>query len=262
MSIARARGITVDDLVLANCLSVKTIYVGQILLVPGSSYTVPPNPTQALQAAREEAEEQLRNSNIAYNKPVRMNKGDTTDVELLLNPSLSQADLGTMEAMRGAFVTSTAEPGKLIGSSGEEVVVTTANIEITDKMRAKLFSKNPNAFRIDERSELEQVIRPNNTTLWRWSITANVEGPQTLELVLYRLIRYGDEETWTELETYRDDIIVDVSPIDRIRSLDWKWIIGIIVTMLLIPAFWRWFDKRKSNPYDNGKQPVPKKYKK
>ena len=94
------------------------------------------------------------------------------------------------------------------------------------------------------------------------------EGTETLVLVTSRLIKYdGGREEWREVETYRSDIVVDVSTIDQIKSLDWKWIIGILVTMLLIPAFWRWIDrKKKDSPdeksnqtNDQKKKPVSKK---
>jgi LysM repeat protein len=265
--IAQRYGITVSELWAANpgIWDINRIYAGQVINVPppSGSITPPlretPNATQTLQAAYADIDADFQNSNIAYNRPERMHKGTTTDIELLLNPSMSQAALGTKVAERGEYVTSTAEPGVLVGPSGEEITITTANIEITDKMRAKLFSKAPNAFEIQEVSEFEQVISPDNTTIWRWSVTAKTEGTQTLELVLYRLIKYGNEDHWTELETYRDDIIVEVSLIDRIKSLDWKWIIGIIVTALLIPAFWRLIDSRKKDVADSKKKTTSRK---
>jgi hypothetical protein len=31
----------------------------------------------------------------------------------------------------------------------------------------------------------------------------------------------------------------------RIQSLNWEWIAGIVLTAILIPALWRWIDNRK-----------------
>lgn len=206
-------------------------------------------------AIDEIVDRQLKNSmrsNIAFISPESMKQGDSTIIELYLNPSSSQDALATEITRGGSYVTSTAEPGQLVGLAGEEVAVETVNIEITNRMKATLVSLDPEAFVVQElHDSAEQAISAVDSTIWRWSITAKTEGTNILVLTLFRLIITSNgSEYWREVESYKTSIAVDVSPEDRIKSLDWKWIIGIIVSALLIPAFWRWFDSRKKEPSD------------
>jgi hypothetical protein len=58
------------------------------------------------------------------------------------------------------------------------------------------------------------------------------------------MIKYDGQEYWREVESYRADIEVEVTLGQRLLQLDWKWLLGIILSAILIPAFWRWIDKR------------------
>jgi hypothetical protein len=193
---------------------------------------------------------QLKNSmrsNIVFNRPESMKKGETTVIELYLNPSLSQNALITEIARGGNFVTSAVEPGHLVGLSGEEIAFETVNIEITNRMKATLKSLDPEAFIVqDLHDSPEQAISGVETTVWRWSITAKKEGIKMLVLTLNRLIITSNgSEYWREVDTYKTSIAVEVSPEDKIKSLDWQWIIGILISALSIPVFWGWFESRK-----------------
>jgi hypothetical protein len=211
------------------------------------SYT--PNPTQTLLASFNEIDIQFQESlksNIVYIAPETMRLDETVTIELLLNPSLSQEELATQVVKRSGLATSTAEPGKLVTEERGEIVVVASEIEITNRMKAVLISQDPDAFTIQELHDSpEQTISSIDTTKWRWSVTAQEEGTKTLELVIYRLIKYEGQDYWHEVETYKANIIVKVTFGQRLKSLDWKWIIGIIVTLILIPLFWRWYDRRK-----------------
>jgi LysM repeat protein len=264
-AIAQHYGVTVSELQAANPGVGSYLYAGQVIRIPSSSSwfkisesSETPNPTQTLQAAYNEVDKQFQSSmksNIAYNKPESMRIGDTTVIELLLNPSSSEPDLAKQIAEHGEFVTSTAEPAQFFSQYGEEVTIETSSIEITDRMKATLISLDPEAFVVQELHDSpDQVISAVDTTKWRWSITAKVEGTKSLNLIMYRLIKYQDKEYWREVETYKADIVVEVAPVDPTKSVDWKWLIGIILTMIVIPAFWRWFDNRR-----NTDQPFKKK---
>jgi len=211
--------------------------------------SVTPNPTLTLQAVFDEIDQQFEGtmrSYIAFNKPEQMKLNETVSVELILNPSSLKPDLATQIVERGNMATSAAEPGVLVMPGGQKVNIETGEIEITPRMKAVLRSQNPDTFVIVEMHDNpEQVISSVDTTVWRWSITAKQEGPQTLELIIYQLVKYEGKDNWHEVVAYKADIIVQVTLADRLKSWDWKW----IATALLIPlvgAIWGWWRKRKN----------------
>jgi hypothetical protein len=224
--------------------------------------TVTPNLTETLQSAFNEVDRQFQDSvssNIAYNAPKTMKLNETITVELLLNPSLSQEQLVTQLVERSDFLTSTAEPGKLVTEQGEEIDVVTSEVIITDRMKAVLRSRKSGAFEIQElHDNADQPVSSVDTTKWRWSVTAKEHGEQILELVVYRLIKYADKEYWREVETYKADINVRVTASQWLGSLDWKWIIGILATALIIPLFFRWYDRTRKIA-DEQKESTPSK---
>lgn len=213
-----------------------------------------PNSTQTLQAAFSEIDNQFNNAlkgNIAFNKTEQMKKNETTSIELILSPSLSELTLATQIVDQSGFVTSTAEPSVLIAPSGEKVTVTTSQIEITQRMKAVLLPQDPESFTVTEMHDnAEQVISSTETTTWRWSVTAKKEGSQTLELIIYQLVKYDGKEFWHEVETYKADILVEVTAADRRESiLSTVSSIGAFVTVIAaILGIWKWFEDRKKKP--------------
>ena len=180
-------------------------------------------------------------ASIAYNKPQSMRLGDTTTIELLLNPSLSPEALSTQ-----------------VTESGQ---VTSASVQITPRMKATLLSDDSQAFSIQpEQDNPEQLVSGTETTRWAWLVTAHKSGQQRLTLILYRFIQYQGQDYWREIESYQANINVKVTIAQRLGSLDWEWIVGILATALLIPAFWRWLDQRKKRKLgSNPKKLVAKK---
>ena len=178
---------------------------------------------------------------IAYNKPQSMLLDQTTTIELLLNPSISPEALSTQ-----------------VTASGQ---VASASIQITPRMKATLLSDDAQAFSIQpEQDNPEQLVSGTQTTQWTWLVTARKSGTQRLTLILYRLVQYQGQDYWRQIESYEADIDVKVTVSQRIGSLDWKWIAGILVTAILIPAFWRWMDQRKKRKLQsNSKEANAKK---
>lgn len=179
-------------------------------------------------------------SSFAFNMPDRMKLNDTTAIELLLNPSISSSDLGAQISENGA--------------------IETGILEISPLMKAELIAQDPEAFKITEIPEnSEQIISATDTTRWTWLLTAKKKGVQTLTLVIYRLVQYQGQDYWREVQTYKSDIIINVTIAQQLESFDWMWLVGIIVTALLIPAFWRWIDKRnkekETGSGSDGKKP-------
>jgi hypothetical protein len=255
-------------LIIAVIIYVVTSVVAQLVSGPTSTPTstepvieIPntgggtPNPNATLLAALHQIDQQFESSvksSIAYNVPKTMKVEETIVIELLINPSMSQGQLATLIVERGV------DRLPITGEHGQ-VEVVTSEILIQDVMKAVLTSEKPGAFEIQElHDDAKQLITTVDTTKWRWSVTAKEPGEQTLELVLYRLITYTDEEYWREVETYNRNINVEVSTSQWIKSLDWRGIITIFITALLIPIFFRWYDNRKKTT-DQQKQSTPSK---
>ncbi len=186
-------------------------------------------PGSSLQSQFDEIDKSLSESmksSIAYNAPTSMKLDGSATIQLLLNPVETPAQLG-----------------KQVTEGGQ---VVTATIDITPFMKAELLSVDPAAFAIQPM--LDDPIQPIGTTTvtqWEWTVTARKAGPQKLTMVISRLVRAQGQDYWTIIETYKSDVNVEVTMTQWLASLDWKWIVGIVVTALVIPGFWRWNDQRK-----------------
>lgn len=184
-------------------------------------------------------------ASIAYNAPSEMEVDETVTIELLLNPNLSEPEL----------VKEVSEPG----------IVFYGSAEITPQMKAEIILPTEDALLVKPlHDNAVQFISGVETTKWSWFLTAKKAGTQRLTIVVYRLVKVDDEESWREVETYKSDIDVKVTLASRIKSLDWKWIAGIIVTALIVPGFWRWVDarnKKKEAENSDNKKSKPRKKK-
>ena len=173
-------------------------------------------------------------ASIAYNVPDTMMLVETVTIELLLNPS--------------------ASPQELAGQVVEGGQVETSSIDVTPRMRAELVSQG-NGLEVKAlEDDPEQLISGTETTKWTWFVTAREEGVQRLTLVIYRLVNVDGKDDWRKLETYKENIEVKVTFGQRVKMLDWKWIGGIVIGLLLVPAFWRWFDNRKKKEVEKSKK--------
>jgi hypothetical protein len=224
------------------------------------------NPTEALRAAFEEVDKQFANSlkgNIAFIKPIQMKLDETTRIELILNPSVPEPTLAATLVGGGGLVTSTADPNIYISPSGGRFALETERIEITPRMKAVLLSEDPEAFIIVQMNDdPEKVVGSANTTSWRWSITAKKKGSQTLYLVIYRLVMLDNEDFWHEVETYKANIVVKVTVTKWIESLDWKWVVGIIIAFVgSIAAVLSWLSGRNKKAGEETPVQTPKKKK-
>ncbi len=169
---------------------------------------------------------QALSASIAYNAPESMQLDETVIIQLLLNPSISEEELGQQVEESGA--------------------VTTGTVQVTPLMKAELKAQNGEAFVIEPLHDTpEQPVSTTDTTRWQWQITAKRGGMQGLTLVVYRLIQYENKDYWREVETYKANILVNVTFAQRLQAFDWKWLGGLLLTSLIVPLFLRWYDKRK-----------------
>jgi len=206
---------------------------------PQASATVPVSMTDTGPIAPDftqidEALKAALTGSIAYNAPQAMKLNEIATIELLLNPMLEP----------GVLATQITQPGEVV----------TASVEITPRMKAVLLPQSQEAFFIQPMHDnAEQLISTTETTKWSWDVTAKMGGVHRLTLVVYRLITVDGSDNWRVVESYRSDIDVEVSMMQRFLMLDWKWIAGILITALFIPAFWRWMDQHRKPS-----EPAPK----
>ena len=73
-----------------------------------------------------------------------------------------------------------------------------------------------------------------------------------LELTLYRQIQYDGQAYWRMVETYKNTIHITVSAKQQLLQFDWKWLVGILLTAILVPALWRFIDLRKKKKARTG----------
>ncbi len=169
---------------------------------------------------------QALTGSIAYNVPEFMQMNETVTLELLLNPSVSEEQLKQQ-----------------IEESGS---VESGTVQVSPLMKAELFAHDREGLIVSPLHDTpEQPVSPAETTRWQWLVTAKKGGTQGLTLVVYRLVNFDGKDYWREVEAYRANIIVEVSLVQRVMAFDWKWLGGILLTSVLVPAFWRWVDKRK-----------------
>jgi hypothetical protein len=177
---------------------------------------------------------QSMQSIIAYSAPQAMRLSDTVTVLLDINPPKTPEQLSN-ESIQN-------QPGM----TPPELQVITPSVEITDRIYAELIPDDKDAFTIlPIPSHPEQLLSSEESTRWEWRLTAHKPGPQRLTLVIYRLVRYTGLEYWRPVQTYKAAIRVEVTLSQRLAALDWKWIVGIVVTALLIIASWRVINSRR-----------------
>ena len=203
--------------------------------------TEPPAPTEAPQLASMDLIDTVlrtaNSGNIAYNAPETLKMGETIKIQLLLSPTQSAEELQ-----------------QKIVESGQ---VVSATIEVTPLMKAVLRPADSEAFVIQDLHDAAvQLILTGEPTEWKWAVTAKKPGEQIIILSLYRLVKYDGQDYWRLVNTYESRITVTVTLGQRLQMIDWKWLVGILLTLLSIPALWGIFkkDKTESAHRTKGKQ--------
>ena len=205
-------------------------------------------------AAEEDALKNLPKASFQYLVPLSLKLNESFLVELDMSRSLSGSELSTQIVTASALSTSTAEAGTLVAPEGPEVRLGGGQVEVTPFMQAKLFSETPGAFDIQPLHDNPiQYVDSMGTVKWQWVIHARKDGIQNLIFVIYQQAKTNDEAHWHTLEIEKRVVQVNVTFTQRLGSLDWGWIGGILIGLLAILALWRWNDQRKNRPEPSGR---------
>jgi hypothetical protein len=187
--------------------------------------SLPPTLVTALQKIDEVLKAAIQ-GHASYAIPAEVQLDESMEVQLQVTPFATAEELNQqLMAM----------------ATAQEVDIT-----ITPLMKAELISADSQAFTIQAlHASPEQVMLSDVPTEWRWSLTAKKSGSQTLMITLYRQVEYNGQYYWRTVETFENKIQVNMTAKQRFEKFDWKWLAGILLTALLIPAFWRLIDRKK-----------------
>jgi hypothetical protein len=185
----------------------------------GGTASPEPEPEHALLDEIDRYLEQLDLGNLAFNAPERMLMGETTEMRLLLSPTLAIDELQQKLADL---------PGVLQGEA----------IRVAPRMEAVLSGQN---FRITAITPALQAVSRGEPTEWRWEVSPTTPGDHRLHLALNARVT----DTARTLRTFDRTIQVNVTAGQRLSSFvgnNWKW----LWTTALVPlAGWLWQRRRR-----------------
>jgi hypothetical protein len=197
----------------------------------------PPNPVSPQPAPRrtnevEQAVEGLQRASIVYNAPTTLHLGETAEIQLLLSPRQTVAQL--KEKLTGIG----ARQGRTVRFSNQMTAYLTGphfTIELIN-------------------GSAEKAVNPATTTAWRWDVEPTRTGQQSLHLSLYAQILVDGRETPYEVKTFDTELRVNVTWFDRLgdfASGNWQWLWTAILFPIgawLVANRKRWLWRFRSGP--------------
>jgi hypothetical protein len=208
-------------------------------------------PTQDLVTMAQATLTNLPEASYGYVVPKTLTLNDAHSVELRMSRSLTGEQISTLIVTANALATSTSDPDVVVSTQGPEVILGSGQVDVTPLMKAELRPEDREAFDIQLLTDEIQVLNPNSTVTWRWTIRARKPGKQNLIFVISQQAALDREDRWLFLQSETRTVEVNVTINQRLGSLDWKWMTGIVLVLVSIAAFWRWVDqlqKQRSSP--------------
>ncbi|QIB65141.1 PRC-barrel domain-containing protein [Kineobactrum salinum] len=155
-------------------------------------------PMQAAEVPPEIAD-QLKEASVAFNAPDRLFLNEAARIQFALAPVMSP--LG---------------PEEVLDPNLSGTIRMRDGIDYALRMRADLSGPD---FRIDPQGPQIRTVLDDRTTEWNWTITPTRPGEnRILTLSLLALLKQGEEDLPPlTVQTFREQILVDVSAWDRIR---------------------------------------------
>ena len=181
--------------------------------VPPSSAPQPAPPPQPAPTARltevEHAVARMQRASISYNAPTDLHLGETVEIQLLLAPRRTVAQLK-----------------KELTAIGER---RGRQVKFSNRMEARLTGTN---FKIESIGPEVRAVNPGTTTAWRWEVEPTETGEQELHLSLSALLFVEGVSTPYEIETFDTEIKVNVTWFDRAGDFvsgNWTWLWSVIL---------------------------------
>jgi len=169
---------------------------------------------------------------VAFNASATMTYEQPQVVELLLSPSLSGENLRKELQQR-------------VGAQSRSV-------RISNRMEAQL---EGNAFTIQEFTSKQQVVASEQTTRWAWEVIPTKDGPQTLHVTLWAVIRIAGSDSLYRVRTFNQDIQVQIPVANRVSRFignnpEWLTWLGASVVIPIVVYLWN----RRKKPETRGKR--------
>ncbi len=190
--------------------------------------SVPPT-TPDLKDRFDEVDAALRDlvsGHVAFNTPERMQFRESRAIALIASPQLDAATLA-------------GEVRERIG--GDDPIAVEA-LRIAPLMEVQL--EGAPAFAVTPLTPTRQPVSRTAPTEWRWNVTANQTGTQTLHLTINAIVMVGGERFPRSLNVLDRDIEVDITTLQRVGMFvgeNWQWLAGTIVIPL---ALWLWTNRK------------------
>jgi hypothetical protein len=194
--------------------------------------SVPPAvapPTPDLKDRFDEVDAALRelvSGNIAFNTPERMQFRESRTIALIASPKLDAAALA----------------GELRERIGGDDPIAAEALQIAPLMEVRL--EGAPAFEVVPLTPPRQPVSRAAPTEWRWNVTANETGKQTLHLTINAIVTVDGERFPRSLNVLDRDIEVDITAMQRLGMFvgnNWQWLAGTIVIPL---ALWLWTNRK------------------
>ncbi|UXS51218.1 hypothetical protein FY148_00585 [Agrobacterium tumefaciens] len=188
---------------------------------------------------------ELPNGKVVLTAPKSMMVGDVREVEAQVGVNVDE------EKLRQVFREGDQHFERAVG--------------VSHKMRAVLYGSS--AFGITNVSEQTQDITEGFPSQWRWSVSANREGAQYLTAVLYAIVSTPTEERQVIVDTFRQDIVVEVRPLSwsdylqmGVNAVKSSWealvaVLSIVSGATLLKFIKDWWRRRKLTTTPQGSNP-------
>lgn len=167
--------------------------------------------------------------------PKEMEYGDSVTVELLVSGDAS----GLYEKLEGQY-----------GEVAEASETEEGCVGVVESMKARISDRS---FKIDPHQDKE-VKRITHDTAWRWDVTANTEGKNTVDLFVGHVLQLGEMELvphWVEPSPVRHaTITVKQEPLRAKSDLvgrNWQWLLLPAVIALAAATWLVWMLGRREH---------------
>lgn len=167
---------------------------------------------------------------VVFNAPEKLKFEESSKINILLTPAKSEAELAT-------------ELRREIGRAPDKIE--SATVHISNRMRADLTGT---AFTIQSTTPSVIAVRSDDVTRWGWTIAPTKSGNQTLFLTISAMIDVSGRDTPIVIKTYEKEILITISPQQRIVdfiSNNWQWLCATLL-LPIATIFWKKF--RKTTP--------------